>query len=69
MRIPFLEYQSALTYNRQVQLMEHSDLLKTFIAIDGDFDTLIELPGTRRDYQGNSHARKGGQSDYFNVFT
>lgn len=69
MRIPFLEYQSALTYNRQVLLMEHSGLLKTFIAIDGDFDTLIELSGTRRDYQWKSHARKGGQSDYFNVFT
>lgn len=55
MKIPFLEYQSALTYNRRVFLIEHSDLLKAFIAIDENFDTLIELPRTLRDCHGNSH--------------
>lgn len=55
MKIPFLEYQSALGYNRQVFLIEHPDLLKAFIAIDGNFDTLIELPRTLRDCHGNSH--------------
>ena len=55
MKIPFLEYQSALAYNRQVFLIEHADLLKVFLAIDANFDTLIELPRTRRDGQGHSH--------------
>lgn len=55
MRIPFLEYQSVLAYNRQVFLIEHADLLKVFVAIDGNFEALIELPRTRRDRHGNSH--------------
>jgi hypothetical protein len=55
MKVPFLEYRSVLAYNRDVFLIEHSDLLKTFIAIDNNFETLIRLPQTRRDRDGNSH--------------
>jgi len=55
MKFPFLEYRSVLAYNRDAFLIENSDLLKTFIAIDGNFQVLIELPGTRRDRDQKSH--------------
>ncbi len=55
MKVPFLEYRSVLAYNRDVFLIEHSDLLKTFITIDNNFDELIRLPQTRRDHENNSH--------------
>ncbi len=47
--IRFLEYRSTLAYNRHVFSIEHGDLLKAFVAIEGNFPTLIELPQTRRD--------------------
>jgi hypothetical protein len=55
MKVPFLGYRSALVYNRDVFSIEHGDLLKAFLAADGNFPTLTELPRTRRDPQGNSH--------------
>ena len=55
MKVPFLEYRAALAYNREVFLIEHSDLLKAFIAIDANFPALVELPRTHRDPRGNSH--------------
>ena len=55
MKIPVLEYHSARSYNREVFLIEHSGLMKTFVAIDGNFHTLLQLPGTKRDHNGKSH--------------
>ena len=55
MKVPFLEYQSALSYNRQVFSIEHGDLLKVFGAIDANFQTLIELPRTARDRNRKSY--------------
>jgi hypothetical protein len=55
MKVPFLEYRSALAYNRDVFLIEHSNLLKTFLTIDSNFPALLELPRTRRDHNGKSH--------------
>lgn len=55
MKVPFLEYRAALAYNRGVFFIEHSDLVKTFIATDANFPALVELPRTRRDSEGNSH--------------
>jgi hypothetical protein len=35
--------------------IEHGDLLKAFVAIDGNFPSLVELPRTRRDRNGKAH--------------
>lgn len=55
MKVPFLEYRSALAYNRDVFSIEHGDLLKAFVAIDDNFRALIELPRTRRDRNRKAH--------------
>ncbi|MGH2397985.1 MAG: hypothetical protein ACRDFW_13630 [bacterium] len=55
MKVPFLEYRSALAYNRDVFSVEHGDLLKAFVAIDNNFPALVELPRTRRDRNGKAH--------------
>lgn len=55
MKIPVLEYHSARSYNREVFLIEHSELVKAFVAIDGNFHTLLQLPGTKRDHNGKSY--------------
>jgi len=55
MKIPVLEFQSLRSYNREIFLIEHGDLVKTFVAIDINFDTLVQLPGTKRDHNGKSY--------------
>jgi hypothetical protein len=55
MKTPVLEYHSAKSYNREVFLIEHSGLVKAFVAIDGNFHTLLQLPGTKRDHNGKSY--------------
>ena len=55
MKIPFLEFHSLQSYNREVFLIEHSDLVKTFVAIDTNYHTLVQLPGTKRDRNGKSY--------------
>jgi hypothetical protein len=49
-----LQYRSALAYNREVFLIEHSDKVKAFSAIDDVFLRLIEFPRTMRDLDGGS---------------
>uniref|UniRef100_Q026W4 Uncharacterized protein n=1 Tax=Solibacter usitatus (strain Ellin6076) TaxID=234267 RepID=Q026W4_SOLUE len=49
-----LQYRSALSYNREVFLLEHSDKVKAFSAIDDVFFRLIEFPRSMRDLNGNS---------------
>lgn len=55
MKVPFLEYRSALAYNRDIFSIEHGDLFKAFVAIDGNFPALVDLPRTRRDRSGKAH--------------
>jgi len=55
MKIPVLEYQSARSYNREVFLIQHGEVVKAFVAIDGNFHTLLQLPGTKRDQNGKSY--------------
>lgn len=55
MKIPALEYQSVRSYNREIFFIEHGDLVKAFVAIDANFNTLLRLPGTMRDCNGKSH--------------
>jgi hypothetical protein len=55
MKIPFLEFQSLRSYNREVFLIEHGDLVKTFVAIDANFHILVQLPGTKCDHNGKSY--------------
>ena len=50
-----LEYRSALAYNREVFLIERSEMMKAFSAIDEVFLKLIEYPRTMRDLDGASH--------------
>jgi hypothetical protein len=54
MKVPFLDYRSALAYNRDVFSIEHGDLLKAFVAIDGNFPALVELPRTHRNQNGKA---------------
>jgi hypothetical protein len=49
-----LQYRSALSYNREVFLIEHSDKVKAFSAIDDVFLRLIEYPRTMRHVEGHS---------------
>jgi hypothetical protein len=55
MKIPVLECQSARSYNREVFLIQHGEVVKAFVAIDGNFHTLLQLPGTKRDQNGQSY--------------
>ena len=55
MKIPFIDYRSALAYNHDVFSIEHGDLLKVFDAIDGNFRLLVELPRTGRDRNRKTH--------------
>ena len=57
MKIPVLEYQSARSYNREVFLIQHGEVVKAFVAIDGNFHTLLQLPGTKRDQNGKSYVK------------
>lgn len=50
-----LHYRSALTYNREIFLIEHGEFVKVFSAIDDNFSALIELPRTMRDANGMSY--------------
>ena len=55
MKIPSLEYQSTRSYNREIFFIEHADLVKVFVAIDNNFNTLLQLPAKRRDGNGSSY--------------
>lgn len=50
-----LHYRAALTYNREVFLIEHGELVKALSTIDDNFSALIEVLRTRRDANGKSY--------------
>lgn len=50
-----LHYRSVLAYNREVFLVEHGELIKTFSDIDGNFSALVDIPQTMRDADGHSY--------------
>jgi hypothetical protein len=55
MKIPVLEYQSVRSYNREVFLIQHGEVVQAFVAIDSNFQVLLQLPGTKRDQNGKSY--------------
>ena len=55
MKPRFLEYRSAIVYNSHAFSIEHSDLLKVFFSIDGNFDVLLQMLSTLRDDGRKSH--------------
>ena len=50
-----LHYRSALSYNREVFLIEQGALVKAFSTIDDNFASLIQPLATKRDSSGHSH--------------
>ena len=55
MKDPILDYRSALSYNREVFLIQQGALVKAFSAIDDNFASLIQPLATKRDSTGHSH--------------
>lgn len=55
MDVAVLQYRSVLAYNREVFLIEHPHLLKTFAALDENFDAIFQLPKTLHDPEGHTH--------------
>lgn len=50
-----LHYRSALSYNREVFLIQHGALVKAFSTIDDNFASLIQPLATKRASNGHSH--------------
>lgn len=55
MKDPILHYRSALSYNREVFLIQQGALVKAFSAIDDNFASLLQPLATKRDSSGHSH--------------
>jgi len=52
---PILRYRSALSYNREVFLIQQGALVKAFSTIDDNFASLIQPLATKRASNGHSH--------------
>src|SRR5450755_4018992 len=50
-----LHYRAAQAYNREVFLLQHGDYVRTFDAIDTNFNVLVQPLSTLRDSNGKSY--------------